>query len=81
MPTNHFNIQGLSKDEVLKSREQFGENTFEYKKENGVLDIFKHTFVDPMVLLLLVAAFIYFLSGELGDGLFLSAAIVLIAYL
>lgn len=79
MPTNHFNIQGLSQDEVLESREQFGENTFEYKKENGVLDILKHTFVDPMVLLLLVAAFIYFLSGELGDGIFLSAAIVFIA--
>ena len=79
MPTNHLNIQGLSQDEVLKSREQFGENTFEYKKENGILDILKHTFVDPMVLLLLVAAFIYFLSGEVGDGLFLSAAIVFIA--
>ncbi|MFV8351819.1 hypothetical protein [Flavobacterium sp. XS2P14] len=42
---------------------------------NGLLQIVK----DPMTILLLVASTIYFISGKTSDGIFLAAAIILIA--
>jgi Ca2+-transporting ATPase len=79
MPANHFNIEGLSSEEVIRSREKFGPNKLDYKKENTFLDAVVRIAKDPMIILLLVAASIYFISGQVGDGIFLVAAIVLIA--
>ncbi|MCZ4408477.1 cation-translocating P-type ATPase [Cryomorphaceae bacterium 1068] len=79
MPANHVNIEGLSSKEVIHAREKFGSNTLDYKKENTFLDTVVRIARDPMIILLLVAASIYFISGQVGDGIFLVAAIVLIA--
>ncbi|MCP4441091.1 MAG: cation-translocating P-type ATPase [Aureispira sp.] len=79
MVENNFGIQGLSDEEVLVAREKFGNNRLEYKKENGFVDALKTLIKEPMVLLLIVAAFIFFISGEFGDGLFLLSAVVLVA--
>lgn len=79
MPTNHFNMQGLSDQEVLTAREQFGYNSLDYQKENGFIDAIKSLAKEPMVLLLLIASVIYFISGDTGDGIFLASAIVLVA--
>jgi Ca2+-transporting ATPase len=43
------------------------------------LDALKSIFNEPMVILLLVAATIYFITGNFGDGLFLAGAILLVA--
>lgn len=79
MPTNNFNIKGLTNEEVLLSRENFGTNSLNYKKENGFIDAVKSLAKEPMVVLLLVASIIYFISGQTGDGIFLASAIVLVA--
>ena len=79
MPTNTFDISGLSQQQVLEAREKFGSNNLEYKKENGFLEAIKGLIKEPMVILLLVASVIYFISGEYGDGIFLASAIVLVA--
>ncbi len=79
MPTNTFDISGLSQQQVLEAREKFGNNNLEYKKENGFLEAIKGLIKEPMVILLLVASVIYFISGEYGDGIFLASAIVLVA--
>ena len=79
MASTNFNINGLSTDKVKESREKFGSNTSEYKKENGFIDALKSIVKEPMVILLLVASLIYFLSGKTGDGIFLSSAIVLVS--
>lgn len=79
MPNNNFNINGLNDAEVLSSREKYGDNQLRYKKENGFLDALKSIFKEPMIILLFVAAFIYFIIGKTGDGIFLAAAIVLVA--
>ncbi|MEQ8414223.1 MAG: cation-translocating P-type ATPase [Imperialibacter sp.] len=79
MASNNFNIQGLSAKEVLKARTNHGANTLNYKKESGVLEAVKSIAAEPMVMLLLVVSSIYFFTGNLGDGLFLAAAIVLVA--
>ncbi len=79
MSQNNFNLTGLTDSEVKASREKYGSNRLEYKKENTFFDAIKSVVKEPMVLLLFVAAFIYFISGKIGDGIFLSVAIVLVA--
>ncbi len=79
MPANNFNIQGLTNEQVLAARQSNGYNRLSYKKENGFIDAVKSLAKEPMVILLLVASAIYFISGKTGDGLFLASAIVLVA--
>jgi Ca2+-transporting ATPase len=76
MPANNFNINGLSGGEVAEARKKFGYNELNYKKEDGFIYVVKKVAREPMVILLFVAASIYFISGKIGDGIFLSLAIV-----
>lgn len=69
---------GLSPEEVLKSREQFGKNTL-YSKKKHPLGIFYDVFKEPMMLLLIVAAFIYFFTGENEEGFLMLASIGIVA--
>ncbi|MEH6513774.1 MAG: cation-transporting P-type ATPase, partial [Maribacter arcticus] len=73
-----FGIYGLTDKEVTTSREKHGTNTFNYKKENSFLDALKSIAKEPMVILLLVASSIYFITGNWGDGIFLASAIILV---
>src|SRR5450432_2601468 len=79
MPFNNFRIQGLTDKQVLDAREKYGTNRLNYKKENEIRDAIKSVAKEPMVILLLVASLIYFISGDTGDGIFLSSAIVLVS--
>ncbi len=75
---SEFNFQGLNEKEITHSRNTYGSNSFTYKKEHTFLGAFKTIVKEPMVILLLVAAIIYFLTGNWGDGLFLALAIILV---
>lgn len=79
MPANNFDIKGLCDQEVLESRKQFGKNALKFKKENGILEALISLAKEPMITLLLLASLIYFISGELGDGLFLLSAILIVS--
>ena len=79
MAANHFQIKGLTADQIESARIKYGSNELSFEKENGLLDALKSIAKEPMVLLLLVAAAIYFISGDMGDAIFLSGAIVLVA--
>lgn len=79
MPVENFNIKGLTSKEVLQARKTYGKNILEGKKAHGLFDALKSLSQEPMVLLLLVASSIYFISGNVGDGIFLAAAIVLVS--
>ena len=79
MPANNFNVQGLTNEQVIAARQQHGLNRLDYKKENGFIDAIKSLAKEPMVILLLVASSIYFISGKTGDGIFMASAIVLVA--
>ncbi len=79
MEENQFGISGLTDEEVLLSRKKYGRNILQYKKENGFFDAIRSLIKEPMVILLLAVSSIYFVSGEIGDGLFLSAAVILVA--
>ncbi|MCX6180750.1 MAG: cation-translocating P-type ATPase [Bacteroidetes bacterium] len=78
---NLFGIEGLSSEEVKESGNKFGYNSAEYKTENGFVKAFKSLAKEPMVLLLLVASSIYFVSGKVGDGIFLTSAILVVSAL
>ena len=79
MNVDNFNFQGLSKAEVLASREKNGQNILTYKKVNPILEALKSLIKEPMVLLLLLASAIYFFSGETGNGIFLCVAILIVS--
>lgn len=76
MPANPYNISGLTNEQVNLAREQAGPNKLNFKNENGLWNAIKRMATDPMILLLLTASSIYFISGKTGDGIFLAAAIV-----
>ena len=79
MLENNFNIKGLNNEQIAFSRQKYGRNSLNYKKENGLFEALKGLAKEPMILLLLVAAAIYFVSGKTGDGIFLAAAILIVS--
>jgi Ca2+-transporting ATPase len=79
MSINQFTIQGLDNQQVHRSREKFGQNKLNYKKENSFIDVLVRIVKEPMTILLLVASTIYFISGETGNGIFMMVAILFIA--
>lgn len=79
MTKNNFNINGLTEEQVLQARKKFGKNTLNFKKESGLLEALKSLAKEPMIILLLVAALIYYISGQTGDAIFLTAAIVIVS--
>jgi Ca2+-transporting ATPase len=79
MRIDNFNIKGLTTKQITASSEKYGRNTLSYKKENTVLDALKKLAKEPMIILLLVASLIYFVSGKTGDGIFLAAAIIIVS--
>lgn len=77
-PSNH-SLQGLSTDEIIHSRERYGINSIEHQDKNYTLVSIIEMIKEPMFLLLLLATSIYFITGEYADGIFMTAAIVLVS--
>ncbi len=76
MVNDNNKIYGLTNQEVIASRQKFGYNRLDYKKQNSFLLAMINIAKEPMVVLLFVAAIIYFISGKVGDAIFLSCAII-----
>lgn len=66
MTEQHF--QGLTSQEVKKLQEKFGKNELVAEKKESFLHKVLHVITEPMFLLLIVAATIYFILGEPRDG-------------
>jgi P-type Ca2+ transporter type 2C len=79
MTTNIYNLKGLTDAEVISSRNKHGKNAVILKEENHFLKAILKFLKDPMILLLLVASTIYFISGKTADAIFLASAIVLVS--
>ena len=79
MNIENVNIEGLTDEQVLESRRQYGANRLDFKESNRFLDILKGLVHEPMILLLLVASAVYFITGDFADGIFMVAAILLVA--
>lgn len=76
MPINYSGIPGLTSEQVITSRNSFGPNRLAFKKQNSFAAKLWQMAKEPMMILLLAAAAIYFISGNTGDGVFMAAAIV-----
>lgn len=80
MPTSPNNLYpGLTTEQILQSRDSHGENKVEDKSKNGILTAISGLLKEPMLILLIVAAAIYFLTGSQGEGLFMLGAIFVIS--
>ena len=79
MSENHKLITGLSNDEVVASRKKWGFNSLEHQQKNHLLISIIEIVKEPMFLLLFVAASIYYITGDYGDGIFMTIAILLVA--
>jgi Ca2+-transporting ATPase len=69
---------GLTKEQVARKRDQFGLNQLEQKKKEPFYLKILHIILEPMFLLLIVAALIYFFLGEPKDGLIMLVFVVVI---
>ena len=76
MTSDHYNLQGLDDGQVEAARIKYGPNKLSYKKTNGFWEAVKSLAKDPMIILLFVAAAIYWISGDVGDAIFLACAII-----
>lgn len=72
-------ITGLSTEEVISSRNKNGSNSLEHQEKNHFLMSLLEMVKEPMFLLLVAAASIYYISGDYGDGIFMTVAIFLVA--
>ena len=72
-------ITGLSEAEVQLSRQQHGTNELNSKERSGWLNAIIDTVKEPMFILLLAASIIYFISGQVEEGLFMVSAILLVS--
>ena len=79
MPANPFSVNGLTDEEVKSSREKFGNNIVEDKFRSGIWIALKETVTEPMFILLVAAAIIYFVLGETPEALFMLVAIFLVS--
>jgi len=62
------NVAGLSSAEAEKLQEQYGKNELTPQKKERFIKKALHIICEPMFLLLIVAAIIYFILGEPRDG-------------
>lgn len=81
MSDNKTSYSGLNSAQVVEAREKFGANSETSYEENGMLEALKKLLKEPMILLLLAAALIYFISGKSGDAIFLLSAICIVSTL
>lgn len=71
---NTFGISGLTAHEVQTARTRYGRNELK-KSGQPRIDMIKDIATEPMVILLLAGACIYFVNHEWSDGFFMLAAI------
>lgn len=69
-------MAGLTADEAVRLQEQYGKNVLTQEKKEGFLKKTVHIICEPMFLLLLVAAAIYFVLGEPRDGIIMLVFVV-----
>ena len=77
MSANEF--VGLSTEEVLKNRAQYGSNILPHEKQHKLFGIIKGIVTEPLFVLLLGAAVIYFLLGEINESIIMLIAIALVS--
>lgn len=82
MPGKVMNIEsimGLSERDIPVLREQYGKNNFQRERPGHLPRIIGDIIREPMFLLLLVACALYFILGQVSEGIIMSVAICFVA--
>lgn len=69
-------LEGLTSEQAKKLQEQFGKNELTAEKKQSFFSKVIHIILEPMFLLLIVAAIIYFILGEPRDGLIMLVFVI-----
>ncbi|MBB3019602.1 Ca2+-transporting ATPase [Microvirga lupini] len=69
-------LTGLDEGEAQRRLAQYGPNAIEGKRSRGLTDIVRGILREPMFLLLLAAAGLYLVLGDIGEGLFMMAGAI-----
>jgi Ca2+-transporting ATPase len=73
-----MNSTGLTSAQVLEKRKIFGFNELPVQKKSSWLQILKHMFSEPMIMLLVFCVVIYFLMGERSEAILMATSIAFI---
>ncbi|MDE3214718.1 MAG: HAD-IC family P-type ATPase, partial [Bacteroidota bacterium] len=73
------NLEGLNDTQVSESRALHGPNELNIQEQKLFWVLFKEVVLQPMFVLLLAAAIIYFLVGQITDGIIMSVSIFIVS--
>lgn len=76
---NPYPFAGLTQEQVTASRKKFGNNKIDSRQERPFWHALKGAITEPMFILLVAAAVIYFALGEFSDAWFMLGAIILVS--
>lgn len=68
--------QGLTTSEVTKRQEKYGLNELKNKKKDPLWKLFLETFKDPMVIVLVIAALVQLVLGEVVESLIIFLVLI-----
>lgn len=72
-------LTGLNEQQIEASRELHGTNKLDLKEDKVLADVLKGIVTEPMFILLLIACLIYFILGEMKEGIIMLISILLVA--
>ncbi|HVZ56813.1 MAG TPA: cation-translocating P-type ATPase, partial [Chitinophagaceae bacterium] len=74
-----INEKGLSGSQVIRLQEQFGKNRYALEKVRTVWQMIWEIGREPMFILLEIACALYFVLGDVNEGIMMALAMVLVA--
>ncbi len=75
--TKYQSLEGLTDDKVDLKRKEYGENALAEKEQKSILQVFMEQFKDLLVIILIIAAIISALSGNVESTIVILFVIVL----
>jgi Ca2+-transporting ATPase len=71
-------VTGLSAQDVLLRRQQYGRNVFQKGASRSFIQIVWDVVREPMFILLVIACSLYFILGEISEGIMMLVAMILV---
>ncbi|KAA9332757.1 cation-translocating P-type ATPase [Adhaeribacter soli] len=72
-------LTGLSDKEVLENRRKFGSNQTDHEPDNHFWQVLKEVITEPLFIILILTASLYFLLGEYQEGFIMLCALTFVA--
>ncbi|HEV8504956.1 MAG TPA: cation-translocating P-type ATPase [Chitinophagaceae bacterium] len=70
---------GLSQAEVALQQKKYGKNILQYERQHRIYRLLFDVFREPMFILLIISCALYFLLGEVSEGIMMAIAMVIVA--